>query len=122
MNVTTRGADSADLPPGFFISVGATGNRSLGFYCPVCKFSVRYGAHVGIQHCGKHEMPPAEPGQGPNVGSASVNYLWLPEVHWEPPSGGNSGAAIRVGNNTIVDTDNMPGTFDGEFEYEMYGK
>lgn len=100
VNVTTAGDSNNSLPNGFFVSIGG-GTRDFGFNCSKCGFSCRYGAKAGVQHCGKHEAFPAEPGV-------------LPEVTWQLPAG----PAVRAGNNTIVDTDNMPGTFNGEFEYE----
>lgn len=104
--VVQAGGDYGQLPEGFFKSLGGA-QTQIGFYCPKCKYVLRHGAHNGVTHCGKHEMPPPADA-GP-----------LPQVRWEYANmPGTNGVVANVGGNRVVDSDSLE-TFKGDFAYKQ---
>lgn len=105
--IVQPGGDYSKLPVGFFESVGGQ-QKQIGFHCPKCRFTLRYGAQNGVTHCGQSEMPPpAEAGP-------------LTQVHWDYSAmrAGATGEIANVGGNRVVDTDKMPGSTSGDISYD----
>jgi len=92
------------LPSGFFISIGASGAASLGFYCAKCKYEARHGAEFGVVHCGRRE-------RAPDVAERAN----LEKVRWDFDRAGE----VRLPNGGRV-IDVSEGDFSGEFEYEPW--
>lgn len=105
--VIQAGGDYSQLPEGFFESLGGKQSQ-LGFYCSKCNYTLKFGAHNGVNHCGKYEMPPASEA-GP-----------LPQVRWDSSAvrAGANGVVANIGGNRVLDTDKTPGTWDGDVAYD----
>lgn len=89
-----------NLPEGFFHS-HAGESEELGFYCPRCNFLAKYGADLGVVHCGKREDAPED-------------KSGLPVVAWaaQPQQGVQR---LRNGDGIM---DAQSNEWDGEVGYE----
>ncbi len=105
--IVSMGTGYEELPHGFFQSIGQDETVQIGFNCNKCKHTYKFGAQNGVVHCAKREMPPGGP---------------LPIVKWGYASATTGCVPCGDANClTIVDSDDLPGQWNGETLYEPVG-